>query len=77
MPATKKAKGESDELRPEYDFSGAARGKYANRFARETNVIVLAPDVAKAFKGSKAVNNALRSQLSRRSARRTGRKVRP
>jgi hypothetical protein len=76
MPATKNAKRESEDLRSEYDFSGAVRGKYAVRFSRGTNVVVLAPDVAKAFKGSKAVNDALRSQLSRKAARRTRRKAR-
>jgi hypothetical protein len=49
-----------DDLRPEYDFSGGVRGKYADRFAEGTNVIVLDPDVAKSFKTSKEVNDALR-----------------
>jgi hypothetical protein len=56
-------KQDSDEMRPEYDFSGGVRGKYAGHFARGTNVVVLAPDVAEAFKTSRAVNDALRSQL--------------
>ncbi|MBC8132220.1 MAG: hypothetical protein H7X95_04500 [Deltaproteobacteria bacterium] len=73
MPATKKVKQEPDELRPEYDFSGATRGKYAARFARGTNVIVLAPDVADVFKTSKAVNAALRSQLRKKPASRAQR----
>ena len=30
----------SDDMRPEYDFSGGVRGKYANRFAAGTNVIL-------------------------------------
>ena len=76
MPATKNAKGTSDELRSEYDFSGAVRGKYASRFARGTNVVVLAPDVADAFKTSKAVNQALRSQLKRKPARKARRLAR-
>jgi hypothetical protein len=61
-------KPSSDELRTEYDFSGAVRGKYAARFGRGTNVVVLAPDVAGVFKTSKAVNAALRSQLKRKPA---------
>lgn len=73
MRASKKAKPSSDELRPEYDFSGGIRGKYAARFARGTNVVVLAPDVAEAFKTSKAVNAALRSQLRRKPARKARR----
>lgn len=50
----------SDEMREEYDFSGAVRGKYAERFAKGSNVIVLAPDVAEVFRDADAVNEALR-----------------
>ena len=49
-----------DEMREEYDFSGAVRGKYSERFAEGSNVIVLAPDVAEVFKDGQAVNDALR-----------------
>ena len=49
-----------DDLRGEYDFSHGVRGKYANRFAEGTNVIVLDADVAETFKTSKEVNDALR-----------------
>jgi hypothetical protein len=73
MRAIKKAKPESDDLRPEYDFSAGVRGKYAARFARGTNVVVLAPDVAEAFKTSRAVNAALRSQLKQKTASRARR----
>ena len=41
-----------DELRPEYrrsDFGKLVRGKYAARVARETNVVVLEPELAEAF----------------------------
>ncbi len=51
----------------EYDFSGARRSPYARRYALSTNVVVLAPDVAKHFPNSEQVNQALRSViLSRR-----------
>ena len=64
----------ADELRPEYrrsDFGKLIRGKYAARVATETNVVVLEPDVAKAFRNSVAVNKALRSLLKvARSSRR-------
>ena len=43
-------------MRPEYDFSGAIRGKYYRRYLESTNVVVLDPDVAKRFKNSTAVN---------------------
>ncbi|MDZ7779795.1 MAG: hypothetical protein U5R14_07660 [Gemmatimonadota bacterium] len=49
-----------DEMREEYDFTDAVRGKYAERFAQGSNVIVLAPDVAEVFKDGDAVNEALR-----------------
>ena len=48
------------EMLPEYDFSGGVRGKYAQRYAQGNNVILLEPDIAKAFPTSEAVNEALR-----------------
>jgi hypothetical protein len=69
MPAARKQNSDPDEMRPEYDFSGGVRGKYAADFARGTNVVVLAPDVAVAFKTARAVNDALRSHLRRKPAR--------
>ena len=50
-----------DTMRPEYDFTGAVRGKYAKRYEEGTNVVVLDPDVAERFPDSKSVNDALRS----------------
>ena len=73
MAATRKQKQEPDAMRPSYDFSAGIRGKYAARFARGSNVVLLAPDVAAAFKTSKAVNDALRSQLDRKPARKVRR----
>ena len=61
-----KEKKISDELRREYnfDYSKAVRGKYYKRILEEgANVIMLEPDVAKAFSDSAAVNDALRSLL--------------
>jgi hypothetical protein len=49
------------DLLPEYDFRGGVRGKYAKRFSEGTNVVVLAPDVAKLFPDSESVNRALRA----------------
>jgi hypothetical protein len=51
------------EMPAEYDFdyTKAARGKYFKRLLAEgSNVVVLEPDVAKAFPTSEAVNEALR-----------------
>jgi hypothetical protein len=63
-----KAKGvpSRDDMRAEYelDYSKAVRGKYYRRLLKEgANVVVLEPDVAKAFRSSAAVNEALRSLL--------------
>jgi len=61
-----KAKKIGDELHPEYnfDYSKAVRGKYYKRILDEgANVVMLEPDVAKAFVDSAAVNDALRSLL--------------
>ncbi|MFZ2904846.1 MAG: hypothetical protein WAZ98_01465 [Cyclobacteriaceae bacterium] len=44
-----------------YDFSKGKRGKYARRYASGTNVIVLAPDVAKIYKDADTVNETLRA----------------
>jgi hypothetical protein len=51
------------EMRAEYDFSGGARGKYADRYRRGVNVILLDPELAAAFPDSKSVNDALRALL--------------
>jgi hypothetical protein len=58
-----------DELRDEYDFTpeqlrGAVRGKYAERYARGTNLVRLDPDVAEVFPDAEAVNQALRALAS-------------
>jgi hypothetical protein len=47
---------------PEYDFRGGTRGQYAAQF-EGSNVVVLAPDVAKEFPDSASVNDALRAIL--------------
>ena len=50
-----------DELREEYDFSGGVRGKYAARYGEGANIVILDPDIAKVFRDSKSVNEALRA----------------
>jgi hypothetical protein len=53
-----------DELRPEYNLrkllKGGVRGKYAKRYRGGTNLVLLEPDVARAFADERAVNEALR-----------------
>jgi hypothetical protein len=55
----------TDDLRPEYDLSKlkGVRGKYAQRFQAGTNLVRLAPDVARFFPDEKAVNSALKSLI--------------
>jgi hypothetical protein len=53
-----------DEMRQEYDLRGGVRGKYYERYRQGTNVVLLEPDVAKAFRDSATVNAALRQYLS-------------
>jgi hypothetical protein len=56
-------KRRSDDLRPEYDLTrlkGGVRGKYYRRAMAGTNLVLLEPDVARAFPDSESVNRALR-----------------
>ena len=52
------------ETRPEYDFSGGVRGKYADQYRQGVNVVLLEPELAEAFPDSKSVNDALRGLLA-------------
>lgn len=44
-------------------FDDAVVGKYAKRVAESSNVVMLPPDLAKAFPNAEAVNNSLRQVL--------------
>jgi hypothetical protein len=74
-------------MRPEYDFAsmkGGVRGKYAKRYRAGTNLILLDPELAKAFPTEAAVNGALRAllrltesvRLPQQGPRRAGHKAR-
>ena len=66
MKKVGKSKFEGD-LRPEYDLSQLkvfGRGKYAKRFRKGTNLVLLAPDVTEYFPDGQTVNSALRSLIS-------------
>ena len=67
---------EREEMLPEYDFSGGVRGKYASRFAKDTIMVVLDPDVAEVFPDPQSVNKTLRAlgDIIRDRARKTGRR---
>jgi len=59
-----------EDMLHEYDFSGGARGKYADPFAQGTNLVRLDEDVARIFPDSASVNRALRTlaEAARRTA---------
>jgi hypothetical protein len=70
-----KGKAENDnDLLPEYDFSGAVRGKYYQRYRRGTNVVLLDPDIAAVFRNSRVVNDTLRLLVSLAKAKVSGAK---
>lgn len=61
---------EKDEMREEYrreDLGRGTRGKHYAADRKCTNVVVLDPDIARAFPDSKSVNQALREYLEKRS----------
>ena len=60
-PARRRPRVGPDDILPEYDFRGARPNKYAARFAQGTNLVLLDPDVARAFPDAAAVNDALRA----------------
>jgi hypothetical protein len=57
-------KRDNDDMRGEYDFSGAVRGKYASRDEAGSNVVILEPDVAARFKSSQEVNEPYASRTA-------------
>lgn len=59
----KKANKSSSRPKPTkaLDFRSGVRGKYAARYARGANVVVIAPDLAEYFPDSDSVNHALRA----------------
>jgi hypothetical protein len=59
---------EKDSVRPEYDFTqlkSCGRGRYAKRYRKGTNLVLLAPDVADVFPDDASVNEALRTLMRR------------
>ena len=65
-PMKCKGRPDADGMFPEYEFDYATgeRGKYFRRLVRAgSSVVILEPDVAKAFPSSEAVNRTLRSVL--------------
>jgi len=60
MSSSRKPAAKQDEMRKEYDFANAVRGKYKDRFPKDVVMVTLAPDVADAFPDADSVNSALR-----------------
>jgi hypothetical protein len=58
----------NDELEQEYDLKSlgkGVRGKYFETYQKGTNVVVIDPELSKAFPNAKAVNDALRRVLEK------------
>ncbi|HMB24532.1 MAG: hypothetical protein ACM33V_04580 [Chloroflexota bacterium] len=64
MPETKSRKVQ--ELAPEYrfDYRKAKPNRFAKRMKTEPLIVMIEADVAKVFKTSEQVNNALRALIS-------------
>lgn len=69
----RKARHAADELRAEYKLSDfkakGVRGKHVKRYRAGTNLVLLAPAVAREFPTDKAVNDALTGLMRARKAR--------
>jgi len=55
-----------EDLEEEYDLKSlgkGVKGKYFEQYQQGTNVVVIDPELSKAFPNAKAVNSALRKAL--------------
>lgn len=83
----KKATPPSSEMRAEYrreDLGPLVRGKYAARYTKASNIVVIDPALTAAFPNTEAANAALRrllaiadlaARLTHRPARPAGKRV--
>lgn len=62
-PSTTKVKQDIPELKRE-QLGNGVRGKYFQQYTQQSNVVVLKPEIQKAFPTSEAVNKALASMLA-------------
>ena len=62
-PSTTKSNQDIPELKREQLGKGV-RGKYFQQYTQQSNVVVLKPEIQKAFPTSEAVNQALASMLA-------------
>ena len=72
--SSKKPGRKDDELRPEYrfDYRKARRNRFAARYKPGSLVVVLDPDIAKAFTTPESVNAILRALLKTMPQKRSG-----
>ena len=59
-------KAKSEDLRPAYnreDLGSGVRGKYFESYQKGTSLVLLSPDVAKAFPTEESVNDALLDRI--------------
>ena len=57
----------TEDMRKGYrreDLGTGVRGKYYNEYKKGTNLVLLSPDVARAFPTEEAVNKALRTLIN-------------
>jgi hypothetical protein len=57
------------DMSEEYDLKGGERGRHAAAYARETNLVLIDPDLFVEFPSRKPVNDALREVLRQRRRR--------
>jgi alpha-beta hydrolase superfamily lysophospholipase len=65
-------KKDGDEMCPSYTaevLKNGVRGKHYRRYRESRNIVLLDPDIARAFPSDRAVNEALRSLLAARGAK--------
>ena len=60
--------GPDPDMRDEYDFSKATRGKHADYHRAGLRMVTLDPEVAAAFPDAESVNRALRELVAARKS---------
>jgi hypothetical protein len=53
-----------EDIRPEYEFRGGERGKYADQMPKGSRLVTLEPALATVFTDSESVNRALRAFIA-------------
>jgi len=56
-------KPQGDEMPKEYKLQGGAKNPFAKRYAKGTNLVLIEPEIFKAFPSADEVNAALRLLL--------------